>query len=251
MMGKSRSASLVIAYLISQTAGITPTKALEGIRTVRSIAEPNEGFMEQLWLYHSMGAPADIDAEPAYQRWLFERSVKESVDCGRAPDNIRFEDEVHGKEGTSSKVEVRCRKCRRSLATSAYIASHIPKAASATQNSLIAAAKGPISETGSHADGSLATAAPNQCAHLFLDPLSWMRPELEKGSIDGRLECPKCSTNVGKYAWQGMKCSCGAWVTPAISLSRSRIDEIRTRALASASGEQTGVIHRGGFGGKI
>ena len=251
MMGKSRSATLVIAYLISQDADITPIKALESIRTVRSIAEPNDGFMEQLWLYHRMGAPVDIDAEPAYQRWLFERSVKDSVDCGQAPDNIRFEDEAHPKEAKGSKLEVRCRKCRRNLATSAYIASHEPKAASATQDSLVAAAKRPISEARPQADGSLASAAPNQCAHLFLDPLSWMRIELEKGNLDGRLECPKCGTNVGKYAWQGMKCSCGAWVTPAISLSRSRVDEIRTRSLASAGGEQTGIKHRGGFGGKI
>jgi dual specificity phosphatase 12 len=72
------------------------------------------------------------------------------------------------------------------------------------------------------------SAAPSQnCAHYFLDPLSWMRPELEQGKLDGRLECPKCRTNVGKYAWQGMQCSCGEWVVPGISLSKGRIDEAR------------------------
>jgi dual specificity phosphatase 12 len=67
------------------------------------------------------------------------------------------------------------------------------------------------------------------CAHHFVDPLSWMRPELEKGQLDGRLECPKCKTNVGKYAWQGMKCSCGTWVVPAISIARARVDEVKTK----------------------
>lgn len=65
------------------------------------------------------------------------------------------------------------------------------------------------------------------CAHYFLDPLSWMRPELEQGKLEGRLECPKCHTNVGKYAWQGMQCSCNEWIVPGISLSKSRIDEAR------------------------
>jgi dual specificity phosphatase 12 len=54
-----------------------------------------------------------------------------------------------------------------------------------------------------------------------------MRPELEQGKLEGRLECPKCHTNVGKYAWQGMQCSCGVWVLPGISLSKGRIDEAR------------------------
>jgi dual specificity phosphatase 12 len=54
-----------------------------------------------------------------------------------------------------------------------------------------------------------------------------MRPELEQGKLDGRLECPKCHTNVGKYAWQGMQCSCGEWVVPGISLSKGRMDEAR------------------------
>lgn len=54
-----------------------------------------------------------------------------------------------------------------------------------------------------------------------------MRPELEQGKLEGRLECPKCHTNVGKYAWQGMQCSCTEWIVPGISLSKGRIDEAR------------------------
>lgn len=60
-----------------------------------------------------------------------------------------------------------------------------------------------------------------------------MRPELEGGKLEGRLECPKCQMNVGKYAWQGMQCSCGDWVVPGISLSKGRIDEVRKAAAGS------------------
>lgn len=62
-----------------------------------------------------------------------------------------------------------------------------------------------------------------------------MRPELEQGKLDGRLECPKCSTNVGKYAWQGMRCSCGEWVVPGISLAKGRLDESKTVVAAPKS----------------
>ena len=81
------------------------------------------------------------------------------------------------------------------------------------------------------------------CAHHFLDPLSWMRPELEQGKLDGRLECPKCKTNVGKYAWQGMRCSCGAWVVPAITLAKGKVDEVGVRNVAG--GEAASKIRRG------
>lgn len=250
-MGKSRSATLVIAYLLSQNPEATPYSALDSLRTVRSIAEPNEGFMEQLQLYHSMGAPIDVDAEPAYQRWLFDRSVKMSVECGQAPDNIRFEDEARPVQGAASGLVIRCRKCRRTLATATYLVPHEPKQSSATQDALVAAATEPISEIPAPRQESQPKAGPKQCAHLFVDPLSWMRPELEKGQLDGRLECPKCNTSVGRYAWQGLKCTCGAWITPAISLSRSRVDQIPSRSLAFVGGERNGSASRVGFGGKM
>ena len=94
---------------------------------------------------------------------------------------------------------------RRTLATSQYLVEHNPKQ-------------------------SLDVPEPPACAHYFVDALSWMRQELEQGKLEGRLECPKCKTNVGKYAWQGMQCSCGDWLVPGISLAKSRVDEIRPAA---------------------
>lgn len=74
----------------------------------------------------------------------------------------------------------------------------------------------------------------SSCAHYFLDPLSWMKAELEQGKLDGRLECPKCAANVGKYAWQGMRCNCGRWLVPAISLAKGRIDEHKVSATGAS-----------------
>ena len=68
-----------------------------------------------------------------------------------------------------------------------------------------------------------------------------MRPELEQGKLDGRLECPKCKTNIGKYAWQGMQCSCGEWVVPGISLTKGRIDEVKSRAVGAAAIAAMGI----------
>lgn len=79
-----------------------------------------------------------------------------------------------------------------------------------------------------------------ECAHIFLHPMKWMRPSMfpsKDGSdsytdgsgeapLSGRLMCPNtaCGANIGKFAWQGMPCNCGHWVTPAIGLARARVD---------------------------
>jgi len=65
-----------------------------------------------------------------------------------------------------------------------------------------------------------------------------MKAELEQGKLDGRLECPKCGANVGKYAWQGMRCSCSEWIVPGISLARGKVDEVRSRVTTLAHGLQ-------------
>jgi dual specificity phosphatase 12 len=242
-MGKSRSASLVIAYLMSQDPSLTPAAALDLVRLSRPIAEPNRGFMAQLHLYHSMGCPADVVGQAPYQRWLYQQQVRASIACGRAPDSIRFEDEagsgVAGEPdldaGPDAPVrEYRCRRCRRSLATSAHLAPHSPKPARGGTHAKPSPGRGPIAslEPADPAPAPApAPAPPDPCAHVFLDPLSWMRSELEQGKLEGRLECPnaRCAAQVGKYAWQGMQCSCGAWVVPSISLTRDRVDEVRAR----------------------
>jgi hypothetical protein len=55
----------------------------------------------------------------------------------------------------------------------------------------------------------------------FLDMMDWMgeMPELE-----GPLKCPKCKSRVGSYKWTGAQCSCGVWVSPALQVSKSRVD---------------------------
>ncbi|KAH4927970.1 protein-tyrosine-phosphatase [Parastagonospora nodorum] len=208
-MGKSRSATVVIAYLM-QEHNISPAEALSHLRQARSICEPNDGFMKQLELYGEMHTPENVKQSPAYQRWVYQREIELSRACGQAPeaDKIRFEDEHVADQNTG--FELRCRKCRRALATSQYLLKHTS----------------PSTKDDESID-ALVIAPTKDCAHYFLDPLSWMRPELEQGKLEGRLECPKCSTNVGKYAWQGMQCSCGEWVVPGISLLKGRIDEAR------------------------
>ncbi|KAL8935372.1 MAG: hypothetical protein Q9216_005461 [Gyalolechia sp. 2 TL-2023] len=262
-MGKSRSATLILAYLLSTSQLLTPISALMHLRLARPIAEPNPGFMDQLHLYHRMHCPREIDSQPLYQRWCYEREKERRRKTAQAPGSefIVFEDEVaapsldvqekveeEGKEGDGNddygkprwdirdgeggktvtsteqdeipasgeeqeQEEYRCRRCRTQLGNSIYKISHTPPRTGTSKQS---------------------PPPPQQCSHLFLHPLSWMRPTLAQGNLEGRLECPnaKCKQNVGKYAWQGMKCSCGEWVVPGISVGRGKVDVIAVRRTA-------------------
>ncbi|TPX12924.1 uncharacterized protein E0L32_006569 [Thyridium curvatum] len=262
-MGKSRSVTAVIAYLLWKhphrfgspdrrnpdrraAARQAVARALELVKEARELAEPNDGFMRQLEMWWLMGCPAGgddaVERHPVYRKWLYQREVEESARIGRAPDWLRFEDEEEGgggaadggqeedvEEGEESAVksgrpntELRCKKCRRVLATQPFIVTHEPLDATSKQ-------KGP-------------------CQHVFIEPLSWMRPTLERGELEGRLVCPnaKCGSSIGRYAWQGFKCTCREWVCPAFSLQRSKVDEVTVPG-TSTSG--SGAAARNGRGG--
>ncbi|CAD6450562.1 8aae3b52-b610-4f6a-acc6-dd4518e1bc36 [Sclerotinia trifoliorum] len=226
-MGRSRSVTILIAYLLRQYPSVTPAIALAQIQQTRPFAEPNDGFMAQLQLYHEMGCPRNIDEQPKYQRWLYQREVELAVATGGRPDWVRFEDEVEqdGPKPDGKEKEIRCRMCRRTLATTPYLILHTPNLrAASSPTSFINPQTTPISSLPP-------TPHHSSCTHHFLHPLSWMRPELELGNLSGRLECPnqKCKAQIGKYAWQGMRCSCGVWVCPAFSLLKGRCDEVTIR----------------------
>ena len=243
-MGKSRSATVCIAYLLHQQPGmLTPQSALALIREGRPLCEPNDGFMQQLALYHEMGCPEDVTNHPMYQRWLYHREVEESVACGRAPElrSVRFEDEqlVSPQETSDRSVEIKCRKCR--FVFFSIIEEDLPavklKANLLCRRTL---ATTPFIISHEQEKRTNARAHPNtECAHVFLHPLKWMRPSLFPSETDptdgeytgdaplsGRLTCPNstCGANIGKFAWQGMQCSCNSWVVPAIGLARARVD---------------------------
>jgi len=78
-----------------------------------------------------------------------------------------------------------------------------------------------------------------------------MQPALDKGELEGRLECPKCSSKVGAYAWQGLQCSCGKWITPAFSLAKSKVDEVRRINVHAKNGVMIPQLQMDGVRSKV
>lgn len=72
-MGKSRSATVVCAYLMFKF-GVSPSKSLEQLCDGRPVCEPNPGFMEQLKVFEKMlEARDDGERERVYRHWIETR----------------------------------------------------------------------------------------------------------------------------------------------------------------------------------
>jgi len=284
-MGKSRSATILLAYLLwssrqrpkGNTSGdvvslppkqLTVIEALELLRQGRPFAEPNEGFMDQLHLYEKMGCPTteqELTAHKLYRRWMNKRKVEESLRTLQAPEmeHIKFEDEAdeeeegkqmeevapgvsaptgaeetktlsHPSQASSPQVTIKCRKCRHVIATTPFIIEHTPPPH-----------RDPNEQRPSQLEGT--PLPPPQCAHLFLHPLSWMREALSEGKMEGRLVCPskKCGANIGKFAWTGLRCSCGGWVTPGFGINRTKVDEQVNRRPQTGGQQSTASMESG------
>ena len=83
--------------------------------------------------------------------------------------------------------------------------------------------------------------------HFLAQPLPWMNG---CDDVEGKFHCPKCDTKVGHYSWTGAQCSCGTWVTPAIMVPMSKVDEMKPIS-HNVIGVATGLLvvdHRGLMG---
>lgn len=75
-MGRSRSATFIIAFLLSSDDSLDVCSALALLTQSRPCVQPNAGFMLQLQLYFSMGCPVEPNKEAGYYRWLERRGAR-------------------------------------------------------------------------------------------------------------------------------------------------------------------------------
>ena len=110
-------------------------------------------------------------------------------------------------------VWYRCAKCRTTLFSEAMLETHEP-------------GDGQASFKWSK---RTASAAPTECTSLFLQCDS----AASLTQVEGKLGCPKCGARLGSYNWSGAQCSCGAWVTPALQVVKSKVDAAAPTRLAN------------------
>lgn len=216
--GKSRSVSVIVAYLMKKY-NLSYTHALHAVTRKVADAEPNAGFAEQLDVYKQMGCTVD-KTSPQYRKFLVSNSLKQDPSGSLLPQLGIF----HPKKTvapTLGSVRLRCKKCRQTLATLQDIEEHEVPEKDSQQSKFIRRVPN------SRRIVSLEDGAAS-CSHYFMaEPLEWMGLELSKQEIEGKFACPKCDAKVGGYSWRGSRCSCGKWMIPALHLQLAKVDAMK------------------------
>ncbi|GAV05574.1 hypothetical protein RvY_15679 [Ramazzottius varieornatus] len=207
--GVSRSASIVCAYLMREY-DISVEEALSRIRQSRSRIMPNSCFMDQLQLYRKMGYRADFQ-HPAYRQWRLRLTTQTGYPTVHINDLLA---EVPANGSTVGNDVFFCRMCRCPLFSSSNQLAHSAKPTE------------PADEQGDRLDPGVC----NQ-KEIFIEPVMWMKDNIS--DAQGKLFCPNCRKKVGSYAWFGISCPCGAFVTPSFHMDKSKV-EIRKGIPAGA-----------------
>jgi len=226
--GISRSATIVIAYIMKKFK-LSVQDATETVSDVRPQICPNPGFVRQLEQYHVnlnfSGTKKIANSRytgsrvPPPQAQELSEAVQTSIQSSASetatsaapsqPQETKQVEEQKMKEVSVEKVTYSCRTCRRLLFTIDDLMPH---------------------QVGKHSiafhkrdKGNAIAADQIVCSSYFLqEPLQWMG-NLEES--EGKICCAKCNFRVGFWKWDGLQCSCGTWVTPAIQMTKNRVDE--------------------------
>lgn len=231
--GVSRSPTFVIAYLMYRY-GLSLKMAIHALKRKRSTIEPNENFMKQLEMFESMGGKYVNPDDKEYKQWKLSKSVEldptgdDILAKESTYKNIEDEEKDLSKmtpEQLSHITAVRCKKCRQRLALSTSFINHIPPSKESSEGHFIRRAGYGRRIIDIQESSSI-------CSHYFTEPLNWMKEELQgKQELEGKFECPGCTTKVGGYNWKGSRCSCGKWVIPAIHLLATKVDQFPLKAV--------------------
>jgi len=206
MAGISRSASIVVAYLMKLN-NWDVEKSLDTVKQSRKFIDPNAGFRRQLELYHRM--KWILEGESKFHRIYRTQNLGYLRSYGCLPEMealyenifLKYKDSSSPSPSSESSSKENqtyaCNICQTQLFSTRNIYDHSPM-------------------TLSNPDES------QECPSFFLEPVSWMKPQINDHS--GNLHCPKCSTVIGDFYWKGKRCTeCNGKAKPSFRISKSNV----------------------------
>ncbi|KAG7554059.1 Transcription factor TFIIB cyclin-like domain [Arabidopsis suecica] len=212
--GQSRSASMVIAYLM-RTEKLSSEEALVSLRQ-RAQASPNPGFLKQLDLFERMNFKVDRSS-PIYKYFRL-KALGYLFSKDKKFDRLKLRADPGISNERSSRSTYECKKCKRVLLFQEQVIDHTRGEADSEFDDMFKNMIGEVHKNpGDHQ---------NQCTSIFVEPLNWMNSAMENDVSEGKLSCPKCQAKVGSFDWSGSYCSCGSKIVPAFQLQMNRVDVI-------------------------
>ncbi|CAN6901871.1 hypothetical protein Bca4012_096734 [Brassica carinata] len=215
--GESRSASMVIAYLM-RTEKLSCQDALASLKQ-SAHARPNLGFLKQLDLFERMNFKVDRSS-PIYKHFRL-KTLGYLYSKDKRFDKLKLRaDPGMSNEGSGSTYQ--CKKCKNVLLFQEQVIDHTPGEADLELDDMF---KNMMGEVHNKNPGDQ-----KKCTSSFVEPLNWMHEAVEDDLPEGKLLCPKCKARLGSFDWLGSFCSCGSKIVPAFQLQMSRVDFIPVKA---------------------
>ncbi|KAG9110285.1 hypothetical protein FRC07_008219 [Ceratobasidium sp. 392] len=129
MAGMSRSATIAAAYLM-HSQGLDPTGALELIREVRPVIEPNPAFLHQLEVFHAAYCKV-TKRDKNIREYYLERTADQVINGDGSEVEMNMFASFPRTPTASAPAtpggprrRIRCKMCRRELATREHMMDH-------------------------------------------------------------------------------------------------------------------------------
>jgi len=239
--GVSRSASLVIAYIM-KTRSMDYTEAHSLVQQKRKVIDPNEGFVRQLTLYHKMKYSIDI-ANIEYRRLVLDALVFEfrlvylsyyqihSQKVSSSGSSSMIHMPLHGHKNLAEKNNIiiifdqyynklnlqqvnkfpqiydpesaiKCNKCRAIVFYAISVIENKQGGCGVTKTNTPQG----LESTGSSSSASKLQSESKSSKDQVKDcPFIFIEPQPWMSKIvserDGNLECYKCKRKLGKFDW--------------------------------------------------
>eukprot|EP00743_Colponemidia_sp_Colp-15_P002062 GILK01002236.1.p1 GENE.GILK01002236.1~~GILK01002236.1.p1 ORF type:complete len:326 (+),score=56.94 GILK01002236.1:49-978(+) len=207
--GVSRSVAVVTAYIMRRE-NMDLESALTIVRSGHPNACPNDGFMQQLHMFHAMNFTLEgrTDAHRQYR-------IRKAEMARNATGHVAATELPSLDSDESSYAS--CNRCRQKLFAMSNV---VPHESTTTK----------MGFEHKNRDSRIMKGA--ECTSFFIEPISWMG---QLQDVEGKISCPnsKCPNKIGSWNWFGMQCSCGAWVAPSFQIHKSKVDIRQAAAIAA------------------
>ncbi|UJR33841.1 hypothetical protein I4U23_021264 [Adineta vaga] len=240
LVGVSRSATIACMWLMHRYK-LSVDDALKRLRNARPGVQPNPSFTSQLYLFEQMNRQLDKN-HTLYKEFQFERARLIYLDHDIENNGIDQKNTLrqeyrqaftlpYGHAQCTITDTYVCRHCQRELFTNVDLSRHFEGV-------------GLIDWFSKHGnDKRTKLSAEKECQQrIFTHCMEWIMSQIDtpENTHGDWIKCPECSTIIGQYHLNGLKCSCGRWITPGFQFIDDKIEkkecikiDIQTKTLLS------------------
>lgn len=205
---------------------LSASSALKKLKEARPAIHPNMSFSAQLYLFEQMNNQVDIN-HGLYKEFNLERARAIYIDHDTEMNGVDQKNQLrqqfrqaftlpHGHASCTIVDTYICRQCQTELFTNADLSRH--SEGMGLHDWFIKYGR----------EKMIQSSTDVECQRqLFTNYLEWVMNQIDtpENVHDNHIQCPECRTTVGNYNLNGMKCSCGRWITPAFVFGMDKIEK--------------------------